>query len=421
MGVWWTLIISLTIIGCKSSAILGDTRTLDTEDIGFETPSPDLELYLEGVRTEVGEQVVFPDPARPADLREELGGTVSGEDIGSFEPECACEILVGDEGAILDASLEPAFSEFAIDVGDPEGHPLRGTIFRPFAPPAPLVVLVHGLGCTREIWRSYFGMVQALLDAGFAVAAYDQRGHGESRHLAFDIPEMAKDIGRVILHLDAEFGSGPLPWIDTSRPVGLIGHSLGAYMVTIASCQVLGYLGDAASRLGVTIEGAGPDNLQELKEFLDLVKGNGFLVNLFVAGLGVYQVSEPSKWWVEWSTSGPGPQDEILAALYLAPNPIERGHGNGVSTWDNADFILTPFYVAHSLGDDIVPEIPPLSCPSDLYNDVRYNAGGPFGTWIEVNKETGYHTWSLVGHNIFLDQGVVEWVVNILRKYLLES
>lgn len=43
--------------------------------------------------------------------------------------------------------------------------------------PAPLVILLHGHGMTRECWQP---LVQPLRDGGFAVLALDLRGHGES-------------------------------------------------------------------------------------------------------------------------------------------------------------------------------------------------------------------------------------------------
>jgi|GEM_PF-5840524 len=380
-------------------------------DYSFETNLVEVQDYLDqGDEDKVG-GLSEADEGSEVDISYEEW---ESRDVSDYEEQVVKETI-----ELIEAT-PPDFKDFAIDVGDAKGHLLHGTIFRPKGIPAPLVILVHGLGCTRYTWQSEFGLIDILVQEGFTVAAYDQRGHGASKDLAFDIPEMVRDVGRVMAYLDEKFGSGDEPWVDVTRPIALVGHSLGAYMVTIASCQNLGFLGPAQSRLGLTIEGAGPDNLQELKEFLDLVKGQDFLVNLFVAGLGVFQlVGTPSEWWMNWASSGTWVYDDILYAIYTAPNPIERGHGNGVSTYDNVDFILTPFYVAHSLTDDVVPAVPPLSTPSDLYNDVRYNSGGLLGTWLEVNKDTGYHTWSLVGHNIYDDPDVVRWVIHLLKSYLL--
>ncbi len=413
----------------SAAEVLGGETSNGSEDLGpNDFPVREFPEDLES-RRETSDLVEEEPEVRQDDLAvtdepppEQASDEPSWPD-GAFGDEIWIEEYV-DAQESLDPpgdALGPPAEDFAVDVGDPEGFAIHGTIWASASGgPAPLVVLVHGLGCHRWTWTQHFHLVQVLVTRGFAVAAYDQRAHGESRHLALDLPEMARDIGRVILHLDARYGPGGKGWVATDRPVGLVGHSLGAYMVTIASCQDLGFLGEATARLGVTIEGAGPDNLQEVKEFLDTTKGFNYLVNMFVVALTAHQaVGEPSQWWVQWTSDPFGATDEVLEALYLAPNPIERGHGNGVSTLDHADFILTPFFVVHSLKDDVVPGLVPLTCPSDLYNDVTYNSGGPLGTWLVVNPSTGYHTWSLVGHDIFLDPAAVDWTVARLEQFLL--
>lgn len=324
------------------------------------------------------------------------------------------------ENVLEEEQIKPSPCDFSLDVGDPAGYMLHGTIWPPHHAPSPLVILVHGIGCVRYVWSYYFDVVDPLLDAGFTVAAYDQRGHGESRDLEFDLEQMARDVGRVIAFLDENYSNGQKPWIDKNRPIGLIGHSLGAYIVTIATCQNLGYLGDQIDRVGVVVEGAGPDNLPEVKEYLDSKEGLNFLIDFMIMGLAAYQPEgDWSDWWQEWASTGLGAYDELLAAIYTAQNPIGYGHGDGVNTLDNADFILKPFYVVHSLADTTVPAVPPTSCASHLYNDVTFNSGGPLGTWIKVNNATDYHTYSLVGHDIYKDKGVVEWVINKLKLHLL--
>lgn len=322
--------------------------------------------------------------------------------------------------AVLDADCTlPDAVDFEVLVDDQDGHTLHGTIWSPLAGPAPLVLLVHGLGCTRDIWGpSHFNVIDTLRAAGFTVAAYDQRGHGQSRHLAFSLEQMARDIGRVIAYLDLEYGTGKAPWVDTTRPVGLMGHSLGAYMVTIATCQNLDYLGPQYSRIGVVLAGAAPDNLPEVKEWLDGKNGFNFLVSLIVVSLAAFQPpGDWSSWWTAWGQTGVGAYDEVTLDLYTAQNPIGYGHGDGVATLDNADFILVPYYVAHSLADMTIPAIPPISAPSHLYNDVTYNIG-PLGIWIPVNANTGYNTISLAGHDIWMDKGVVDWAVEKLEEFL---
>ena len=98
-------------------------------------------------------------------------------------------------------------------------------------PPRAVVLMVHGLG---EHASRYAHVAQHLLDWGFAVRAYDQRGHGESGGargglssealLLEDLAEVVDDTRQRSLRLprataETEVGK-PLPLI-------LLGHSLG--------------------------------------------------------------------------------------------------------------------------------------------------------------------------------------------------
>ncbi|MDI1271091.1 MAG: lysophospholipase [Polaromonas sp.] len=98
-------------------------------------------------------------------------------------------------------------------------------------PPRAVVLMVHGLG---EHAGRYDHVARQLLDWGFAVRAYDQRGHGESGGergglssetlLLEDLAEVVDDTRLRSLRLPRVGGgdeaAGPLPLI-------LLGHSLG--------------------------------------------------------------------------------------------------------------------------------------------------------------------------------------------------
>lgn len=97
-------------------------------------------------------------------------------------------------------------------------------------PPRAVVLMVHGLG---EHAIRYDHVARRLLDWGFAVRAYDQRGHGESGGergglsseslLLEDLAEVVDDTRQQSLRLpcaDGAAASDPLPLI-------LLGHSLG--------------------------------------------------------------------------------------------------------------------------------------------------------------------------------------------------
>ncbi|HEX6342541.1 alpha/beta hydrolase [Umezawaea sp.] len=86
----------------------------------------------------------------------------------------------------------------------------------------PLVVLAHGMGDNRAVYRE----VAALLaDAGYRVATVDQRGHGESSAdwASYTRTDSAGDLLAVVRHLGG--------------PAVLVGHSFTGGSVTIAAAQ----------------------------------------------------------------------------------------------------------------------------------------------------------------------------------------
>jgi pimeloyl-ACP methyl ester carboxylesterase len=86
----------------------------------------------------------------------------------------------------------------------------------------PLIVLSHGIGDRRQVFRF---MVPELARAGFRVAAADMRGHGESSMgdwKSVSRTDVAGDLVALIRHL----GDGPAV---------IVGHSLSGGAATIAA------------------------------------------------------------------------------------------------------------------------------------------------------------------------------------------
>jgi pimeloyl-ACP methyl ester carboxylesterase len=81
------------------------------------------------------------------------------------------------------------------------------------------VVLVHGFPDTKRLWSK---QVPALVDAGFQVITYDQRGYGASDKPAevdaYSIPFLAIDVTTILDHLGLE-------------KAHLVGHDWGAAVV----------------------------------------------------------------------------------------------------------------------------------------------------------------------------------------------
>jgi len=101
-------------------------------------------------------------------------------------------------------------------------------------PPRAVVLIVHGLG---EHANRYDHVARQLLDWGFAVRAYDQRGHGESGGargglssdalLLEDLAEVVDDTRSRAARLPRVAGDGAGDGAGGPLPLILLGHSLG--------------------------------------------------------------------------------------------------------------------------------------------------------------------------------------------------
>lgn len=102
-------------------------------------------------------------------------------------------------------------------------------------PPRAVVLIVHGLG---EHASRYDHVARQLLHWGFAVRAYDQRGHGESGGVRGGLTSDAlllEDLAEVVD--DTRLRSARLPRAESAGeaadplPLILLGHSLGGLVV----------------------------------------------------------------------------------------------------------------------------------------------------------------------------------------------
>ena len=104
------------------------------------------------------------------------------------------------------------------------------------APPRAVVLIVHGLG---EHAGRYTHVAHQLMHWGFAVRAYDQRGHGESggargalptdTALLDDLADVVDDTRLHSMRLLGSTGSFTAP--HKPLPLILLGHSLGGLVV----------------------------------------------------------------------------------------------------------------------------------------------------------------------------------------------
>ncbi len=99
------------------------------------------------------------------------------------------------------------------------------------APPRGVVLMVHGLG---EHAGRYAHVAQLLMDWGFVVRAYDQRGHGESGGRRGVLPSesaLIDDLAEVLDYTRLHCGPG-LHGGKEPLPVILLGHSLGGLVAS---------------------------------------------------------------------------------------------------------------------------------------------------------------------------------------------
>ncbi len=92
----------------------------------------------------------------------------------------------------------------------------------------PAVLLIHGFASNSRVNWVDTGWVTTLLDAGFQVITFDNRGHGRSAKLydprAYPAPVMAEDARRLLVHLEL-------------RAAAVIGYSMGARIAAFLTIQ----------------------------------------------------------------------------------------------------------------------------------------------------------------------------------------
>ena len=104
----------------------------------------------------------------------------------------------------------------------PDGLKFYGQVWEPESPPRAVVALVHGLG---EHSGRYAHVAEVLNQAGYAVVAFDLRGHGKSTGQRGDVPSseaILGDVGHLLEEAQKRF---------PGRPCFLYGHSLGGILV----------------------------------------------------------------------------------------------------------------------------------------------------------------------------------------------
>ncbi len=117
-----------------------------------------------------------------------------------------------------------------------DGFHIAATLTLPAEKKAPMpgVILIHQGGSNRGEWAPY---TPKFISAGYAVLAYDVRGHGQSDKVddifaLFDDPNQApRDLQAAIAYLRHR------PEVDSSR-IAVVGASIGANLACVASAKM---------------------------------------------------------------------------------------------------------------------------------------------------------------------------------------
>jgi len=109
-------------------------------------------------------------------------------------------------------------------------------------PDAPVVVLPHCWGCSHEVWLP---VARRLVEHGYRVVLYDQRGHGKSSRgaAALDLPTLADDLAAVLEATDVghavlaghSMGGMTIMALATYRPEVLQARARAAVLVATAA------------------------------------------------------------------------------------------------------------------------------------------------------------------------------------------
>jgi dienelactone hydrolase len=197
------------------------TRTLETDPNGEYkvfglTPNVDYELYADFKGKASEKKFVS------AFLNREDNVLNFQLDVSVIEDTAAANSANSSDASFKTYDLVELHASFEMPLGVPA--------------PIPVVLLLHGYGEDRRVWKDFS---QELMNRGWAVMALDLRGHGESR-LKNQRPIQASPDWRTNLHEFPVDLDPALDWLKSrpridNRKIAVIGFDVGANLALIAS------------------------------------------------------------------------------------------------------------------------------------------------------------------------------------------
>lgn len=217
--------------------------------------------------------------------------------------------------------------------------------------PDPLVLLIPGAGAPKEFWPVAF--CERLADAGRSVVRYSHRDTGLSTHVdeRYPIGELLDDLFALLAQLGR-------------AEAHLVGHSMGGFLVQLATCERPELVRSATSiSAGSTVL---PDRFEELG--MSPIPESTWEVLLKNEPTGDVDRDLPG-WLRSWRfLNGRRPFDEAAAVAYTRrlyegdPRNAEVAeHHVHAMTTVPADLVRrlrterTPFLVIHGTDDPLVP------------------------------------------------------------------
>lgn len=192
-----------------------------------------------------------------------------------------------------------------------EGAPVVCDAYLPAAEPTASIVVVHGLA---EHAQRYARVAGALTDQGWAVYAYDLRGHGRSAASDEDLGFFAEQDGWTAVVEDLRKVVDAVRQAHPNVPLAVVSHSMGSFILQDYLARFEGAGLNAAVLSGtagppppVAVLGRGVARIERIRQG---PKGRSTLIDNLA--FGAYNKSFEHRTGFEWLSRDPAEVDKYV-------------------------------------------------------------------------------------------------------------